>query len=164
MASSGLWIVQILYLRPIPELRLLIKSFLNLNKVCSSQSDKCRLLNRCPEMSISKEASWGRQRLVYRGQTLFYSKNVWGHFQNLHEKICLHRPLVTSIFFSILASKTASKLCLRPFPESAWKNINFDTHNFTLASNGLKRPPWPPVTSIFFLNFGLKNMLMKTVA
>ena len=50
MASSGLWIVQILYLRPIPELRLLIKSFLNLNKVCSSQSDKCRLLNRCPEM------------------------------------------------------------------------------------------------------------------
>ena len=46
MASSGLWIVQILYFRPIPELRLLIKSFLNLNKVCSSQSDKCRLLNR----------------------------------------------------------------------------------------------------------------------
>ena len=74
MASSGLWIVQILYFRPIPELRLLIKSFLNLNKVCSSQSDKCRLLNRCPEMSISKEASWGRQRLVYWGQTLFYSK------------------------------------------------------------------------------------------
>ena len=36
---------------------------------------------------------------------------------------------------------------LRQIPESAWKNINFDTHNFTLASNGLKRPPWPPVTS-----------------
>ena len=50
------------------------------------------------------------------------------------------------------ASKTASKLCLRPIPESALKNINFDTHNFTLASNGLKRPPWPPrlVTSNFF--------------
>ena len=107
MASSGLWIVQILYLRPIPELRLLIKSFLNLNKVCSSQSDKCRLLNRCPEMSISKEASWGRQRLVYRGQTLFYSKNVWGHFQNLHEKICLHWPLVTSIFSQFWPQKHA---------------------------------------------------------
>ena len=28
------------------------------------------------------------------------------------------------------ASKTASKLCLRPIPESAWKNINFDPHKF----------------------------------
>ena len=44
-----------------------------------------------------------------------------------------------------MASKTASKLCLRPIPESAWKNINFDTHNLTLASNGLK---WPQEASI----------------
>ena len=28
------------------------------------------------------------------------------------------------------ASKTASKLCLRPIPESAWKNGNFDPHKF----------------------------------
>ena len=29
-----------------------------------------------------------------------------------------------------MASKTASKLCLRPIPESAWKNGNFDPHKF----------------------------------
>ena len=48
----------------------------------------------------------------------------------------------------LLNDKTASKLCLRPFPESAWKNMP------PLASSDLN----------FFLNFGLKNMLMKTEA
>ena len=43
--------------------------------------------------------------------------------------------------FLILALHTKSE----PFPESAWKNINFDTHNLTLASNGLK---WPQAASI----------------